>query len=169
MKRVLHQPDLSLVSQIDWARLAAYIDGEGYIGIANQVHRPPFQGRGRYAYATIIVANTDPRLSEWLYKNFGGSVQQRKANPLFKGKPTNWKACFSWVLCNQRASLVLQHAMPYFIIKREQAELAIAFQATCIRCGVKGTPAHVLEHREVIKSKLRLLTARGQKTEATGT
>ena len=167
MKRVLYQPDLDLVSQIDWARLAAYIDGEGNIDIADQVHKAPFEGKGRYGYVRVTVTNTDPRLSEWLYKTFGGSVQMRSGTRLFKGKTQNWKDCFNWVLCNHRGAQMLQRCLPYFIIKREQAELAISFQRTVVRSGRRGTPQDVLEKRAVIKSQLRVLTSRGQSV-ATG-
>jgi hypothetical protein len=155
------QPDFDLVEQIDWARLAAYIDGEGNVDIAVQVHKPPFEGRGRYGYAKITVSNTDPRLTQWLLKNFGGSIQVRKTHSTRSGRQQRWKPCYNWVLSNTRAALLLRGCLPYFIIKREQAELAIAFQATVVRCGVKGTPQHVLEHRAELKAKLRALTARG--------
>lgn len=157
-----HQPDLSLVPQIDWARLSAYIDGEGCIGISAQVHKPPFEGRGRYDYIKITVANTDPRLSVWLLRNFGGHTSQR----LPDAKWNRWKTCTNWIIGSANAAEILQRCLPYFIIKREQAELAIAFQATMCRSGLRGTPQHVLEYRAEMKTKMHALNARGPRASA---
>lgn len=155
--------DLALVSLVDWARLAAYIDGEGHICIAESVHREPHDGRGRYGFAKVTVSNTDSRLTDWLLKTFGGNVQVRSADSASSGRRKRWKTCFNWTTSNGRAADILRFCLPYFIVKREQAELAISYQATCVRCGVKGTPQGVIERREVIKTQLRAFTARGLK------
>jgi hypothetical protein len=120
------------VSQIDWARLAAYIDGEGCILIAKRQckdwPRP-------YLYLDVRVTGTDPRLIEWCKDNFGGSVhtsQHHHSNP--KG---NWAPCFYWVVGCRQANHILENCLPYFIIKREQAEVALAFQRTLGKQGKK--------------------------------
>lgn len=160
MKR-FPQPDLALITQIDWARLAAYIDGEGHVCIADQVHKTATRGQRRYGYAKVMIANTDPRLPQWLVQQFGGSVQVRATHSTRSGHQQRWKPCYQWSLSNGRAAELLRYALPYFLLKREQAELAIAFQMTSRRWGVKGTPDHVLAQRQELRTKLRALTTRG--------
>lgn len=149
--------DLSQVSDIDWARMAAFIDGEGHIRIGLTVHRTPkLSGRTHYECIDIIVTNCDPRLIQWLHQNFGGRAypKKQKLNP-------RWRPSFCWTLSAVQAAAVLKGCLPYFVIKREQAELALAMQATMVKCGVKGTPQHVIDTRRVIRSQLMSLTARG--------
>lgn len=110
------QNDLSGVSLIDWARLAAYIDGEGHIAI-NQEQRG-------YQYIRIVVTNTDPRLIAWLLTTFGGGVM--------KGKPQSerHRKVYKWSASCRHAEALLRAAQPFFITKRDQAEIALAFQDT---------------------------------------
>ena len=109
-------------NEIDWARLAAFIDGEGSILITERHYKTsPYPGM----YIRVILANTDPRLLLWAKDRFGGVfvIAQRD-------KPAHHKTPYKWhVSCNQAAS-VLEKCLPYFILKREQAEVALAFQRT---------------------------------------
>jgi hypothetical protein len=82
-------------SQIDWARLAAFIDGEGCISISG----PSESGkRTRSTYLLAKITNTDARLLEWV----GNTLRM--------------------------ATEVLEGCLPYFIIKKEQAEVGLAHQ-----------------------------------------
>ena len=158
MKREVQRRDLSLVSVVDLARLAAFLDGEGSISIAYSVHKDPkFEGaRQNYEYVRLTVANTDPRLMQWLVATFGGKLRHRPTNRAKTHKP-----CYWWVLTCEYATEVLKRALPYFILKRDRAELCIALQATMKRVGRGGTPSEVIAHRTAIKTKLHLLNARG--------
>ena len=154
--------DLSLVPQLEWIRLAAFIDGEGSISIGYSVHKDPkFEGsREKYEYVRLDIANTDPRLMEWLVRVFGGSV--RGAG--HKRKSPAWKPAFWWTVSCTRATDILRGCLPYFIMKRDRAELAIALQATMTRSGRRGTPDHVIAERTEIKTTLHALNARGPLT-----
>jgi len=150
--------DISGVSQVDWARFAAFLDGEGSISIAHAVHKDPkFPGaRTHYEYVRLTIANTDPRLINWLVETFGGKVRSR-----IYVRNAKWKPAFWWTSSCKRATELLTHALPYFLLKRERAELAIALQATMVHSGRRGTPQAVIEQRQVIKTKLHLLNAKG--------
>lgn len=139
------------IQEIDWARLAAYIDGEGCITISNT--------KGSQAqYMKVFIANTDPRLMEWCRDNFGGTINGKKRVNREKHKP-----CYVWTVCSQMAWVVLLGCMPYFIIKREQAEIALSFQRTMSRKRpwVDGRPerlpADVLKFRNQCYGELRRL------------
>src|SRR5213075_2624310 len=59
--------DLSLVSQVHWGRLAAYIDGEGCVHTGMTKHKDPdYQGRKGSEYIKVFIANTNLMLVLWL-------------------------------------------------------------------------------------------------------
>lgn len=150
--------DISAATEIDWARLAAFIDGEGHVGIGYAVHKDPkFEGaRQKYEYVRVSICNTDARLIEWLAANFGGSVRTRT-----QPRNTKWKTGFWWIVSSRQACALLERCLPHFILKRERAELALALQATMNRCGRRGTPQTVIDKRTAIKARLHVLNAKG--------
>ncbi len=150
--------DLSGVTQTDWARLAAFLDGEGSISIVYATHKEPrlTSSRTQYEYVRLTIANTDPRLIVWLVETFGGRVREREYR-----RNANWKTAYWWTSSCRRACELLEQCMPYFIMKKERAELAIALQQTMKRSGRGGTPAEVIEQRAVIKARLHVLNAKG--------
>jgi hypothetical protein len=147
------------VSEINWARLAAYIDSEGTIMIARTKAN---KGTKQPMYVlTLIVANTDLRLIRWLSETFTGqsyfshSESQRRWSK---------KTCHSWRLFEKRAAVVLEKCLPYFIIKREQADVGLAYRALRDQ-GSKGrklTPIDISE-REEFRKQIRSLN--GSKLE----
>ena len=82
---------LDKVSEIDLARLAAFIDGEGCIGISSG----PRRGRMAVRQHSLIVTvtNTDLRLFRWLTNVFGGIWTHANTN---ERKPEN-KVVYRWV------------------------------------------------------------------------
>lgn len=144
-----HQPTTTPTAT-DWARLAAYIDGEGCIRIAPCKSK---KWKREHLYIQVVVTNTDPRLPLWCAQNFGGRVYGH-SNNLYKRQHPHWSSCVYWSINCQLAKRVLEGCLPYFIIKREQAEIAIAFGNTLKRWGVKGTPRDVIEKQYELKSTL---------------
>ena len=145
--------DFSGLSDTDWARLAAFIDGEGNIRIHGQYHIVK-KGRYKNDFVVVTISNTDPRLMDWLVHRFGGSVNVGRRQRSFHRLP------YHWVVAAAQAKDVLIRALPYFVIKREQADIALAFSATVKRWGVKGMPQYIRDEREVLKARLSALTAR---------
>ena len=123
---------VSVAKDTDWARLAAYIDGEGSVFIQRSSVKT---GRKRPNYVlTLIVAGTDYRLMRWLVGTFTGNVYfSQSKNMRIKSK----KTCHSWRIFDDRAGAVLERCSPYMIIKKEQAEVALAYRALR-RLGSKG-------------------------------
>lgn len=137
--------DLSLITPIDWARLAAYIDGEGHIALNENK-----MGNGKhYAYLRVIVTNTDPRLIVWCQRLFGGGVLRGKQQPNAK-----WKRCFKWTATCRHAEAVLRGCLPYFVLKRDQAELGLAFQETVRYHRWNPRPVEVDQLRAEYRAKL---------------
>jgi hypothetical protein len=152
---------LAVVSDIDWARLAAYVDGEGTIMIAKSVTKT-CRKHPNYVL-TLIVANTDPRLICWLsdtftgYSTFSHSAGSRLS--IEKGVVKR-KVCFSWRQYEERAAEIIRHIIPYLIMKREQAEIALAYREIR-KAGSKGRRLNAgdLEVREELRQKMRSLNS----------
>ena len=138
-----------LVSDIDWARLAAFIDGEGSIMISVlKANRRP------HHRLQVVVSNTNINLMTWLKRTFGGSVYS-----------SNWddgrkKRIFRWQLNERQAEIILKGVERYLLIKQEQALLALAFKASKWqrRWGSdRLIPDEILQERENFRAKIRAL------------
>lgn len=121
--------------QIDWARLAALIDGEGCICI-------PRAGRKR-RYPVVAVYNTDPRMILWIQSKFGGHVSK-------KMKSKARKPLLEWRARRSETEQVLVGCLPYFLIKREQAEVAIAYERVSAQFDISERDSRKSELAEKI-------------------
>lgn len=147
-------PDLAAVAQVNWARLAAYIDGEGCIRIAGVKGATPYSRR--VLYVEVTITNTDVRLGAWLQATFGGSVYVSKAN----AKNPKWSPAVAWVVGSRHAATLLEYCLPYFLIKREQANVALSFQSTIVadrRYGCKGRPVELIDQQMKLRDQLQTL------------
>jgi len=97
------------LSDTELAYLAGLIDGEGSFVIAK-------------GYPVLSLGSTDKPVIDWLCQKLGGSFT---AYPNGGGLGT--KPFYRWRLSKSRAvALLALRARPYWIIKRTQAEAAIA-------------------------------------------
>lgn len=144
---------------MDWAKLAAFIDGEGSV-LINTQKRGGTEARG--FYLRIMVANTDVRLPVWLKDTFGGSYKDANSEKYYVGK--NWRRCYHWGASAHRAAWILFNCLPHFIIKREQAELGISLQESLSKFtrgpGKRISPELHAERKD-LKRRLLLMKARG--------
>lgn len=141
------------MNSIDWARLAAFIDGEGHISIVRQKQRHKYQ----VYYLSVSVANTSEDLMVWLLDNTKvGSVVAHH-----KPKDRKHKLCYRWICSTAQAASILRGCLPYFVVKGEQAALALQFQDTM---GRRGAPisVEVIQRRALLYEKIHKLTATGQ-------
>ena len=136
---------LTRATEIDFARLAAYVDGEGTIFIQGSKEK-------RTHVLTLIVANTDNRLITWLQNTFGGNVyfSHSKAQR-FRGNTI----CYSWRVFEERAEIVLKRILPYMICKGEQAQVALNYR-TLKAQGSRGhkVTVEVFQAREALRAKV---------------
>lgn len=102
------------LSDVDASYIAAFIDGEGYIGA--------YVNRGSIA-VKIGVANTYKPIVEWLetVTGAGSVVESRRSNP-------KHKTAYSWQIYAESAESLLQQISPYLRIKGDRAELALEIQ-----------------------------------------
>lgn len=132
---------------IDWARLAAYIDGEGNIRIRSRIEK---SGAVR-TYLEVSVSNSDTRLIMWIGKVFGGGhfTADRRT------KYAHQKPNFRWCSVSRRAAEIIAGCLDYFVIKRDQADIAVAFASTVKRVGGKRHSREILEYRIALQEQLQ--------------
>ena len=96
--------------------LAAFIDGEGTIGI-----RRAITTKGSYTHNQYIgLANTDIRLMKWVVDHFGGRMPKPK-----RDKRSNYKDKYTWYLGGFNSYQIIRAIRPYLVLKQEQADNAI--------------------------------------------
>lgn len=139
------------------AYLAGIIDGEGSIMVIHHKACPPMH-KWEFWVLRVLVVNTDRRLIDWLIARFGGwCATARSKNP-------KWKDTYHWKLDSKRAHPVLAAAMPYLLLKRKQAELALEFIGTHKLVGRRGHSEETIALRRNIAGAIRRLNARGKLT-----
>ena len=129
--------------------MATFIDAEGSIIISNR-------GDGSYSIR-VQVSNTDIRLMNWLKMRFGGSFSSVRASN------ARCKPSYLWGTNCRKAAHLLRGCLPYFILKREQADVALAYQSLLEMGRNQQRPLSVIdiEAREGLRAKLKLLNKRG--------
>lgn len=141
---------------VDWARLAAFIDGEGSIGIRCR------RNKSKPAYViSVVIANTDPALMVWLKTTFkSGKISTRSAEKFYDGG--KHRHSYVWEVSARSAVWLLEGCLDYFVMKSEQAKICFELDGTMGPLhGGRGTlSSEVLERREEIKQKLHLVKAR---------
>lgn len=135
-------------TEVDWARLAAFIDGEGCISIVKQ-NRPMRPDRPHVYMLELHIGNNDPRLAYWCKSTFGvGFTFTRKAP---KNSP---RPFYCWLVHGVKAAKLLEGCYSYFTLKREQAEVAFAFAALACKSGRGTVSDSNYQQRGELKRKL---------------
>lgn len=136
-------------NKVAWAYLAGIIDGEGCICCSK---RKPANTAVQYCLIVTIV-NTDFRLMEWLRENFGGSISKVECKAPYKDK-------YRWYARSEDVTSLLTATMPYLVLKREQARLAISYRETVKGLGQKITASNHHLRSQIVK-QLKALNRRG--------
>jgi len=142
----------------DWtdtelAYLAGFIDGEGSIAIFN--HQDKRSGRPCYKM-WLNVYNTDENVMGWIAFRFGGKVTKVKRRTMHN------KQQYSWNRSGRNAAEILKACLPYFKVKRQQAEIFIEVAATIRGWGKRPVSADVLDLREIAAQRVRVINRGGR-------
>ena len=98
-----------------FAYLAGFIDADGSIGIVTVA-------KSKTYVVQVCASNCNRTPIDMLQQRFGGKVRTRD----WKNK--KWKINYEWKLTSQKAMSVIEKLLPYLIIKKEQAQIAITAQ-----------------------------------------
>jgi len=105
------------------AYAAGFVDGEGSIMIVQDKRL----SREKFYRLRVSVCNTDKTVLDWFSAIFGfDGVHTRSGG--FQRQPQN-KPVYTLLLGDKKAAEFVSLILPYLIIKRRHAELAIKFQA----------------------------------------
>jgi hypothetical protein len=133
--------NLEAVSEIDYARLAAYIDGEGCIRLQPSGHKR----RNRFYTVVVVIGQADRRLIDWLLETFGGSYSL--------GVMGVHRRIHYWKLGSQALDYVLVRCLPHFVVKAEQAKIALEYRATVTDRTIT-LPQELIDRREELRQRL---------------
>lgn len=146
------------MTPVEQSWLAGVIDGEGWIGI-----RKRNEIKGYYS-SNIGVTNCNIPFLLNIVKITGVNrvYSKKRSNP-------KWRDVYRWHLDGDRVIDVLKQILPYLIIKKNQASLAIDLQNTNKQYGeLKGNKhgGTLLSQREKdfrlnIYNKIRVLNKKG--------
>ena len=100
-----------------WPYVAAMLDGEGSIclHVGKQI-------KGSEYSIQIVIYNSSLRLMQWLVGNFGGKFYTRTRQASSKRTQYCWHPSGK-----KNRELFILGVLPYMIIKRRQAEIALEF------------------------------------------
>lgn len=132
------------------AYAAGVIDCDGAIWICRSS-----RGRNRATHSVRVnVTNTRPELIDWFSLNLVGS----SAGQAYTKNPRA-KAVSRWQATSLNAKHVLEQVLPFLVLKREQALVALEF---CSTLEVSGKlPDALYSMREELYQKMRKLNKRG--------
>ena len=112
------------------AYAAGVIDGKGSISISHSYTKSKGHSYREYRLC-VNVTNTNELLVHWFQFQFGGTTGKYKRLHLVP----NAKDCYKWTIGSKAARNFLELIIPYLIIKRPQAELAMLFQGRKVYGG----------------------------------
>lgn len=110
------------ISQGPMEYLAGFFDGEGSVQIAKRIK---VKRKTPNYCLSISCANAHQGIINLYKATFGGSIevtQQKKSN----------HASYRWRADGGLACAVLERLLPFFVVKKQRAELAISFQRNLI-------------------------------------
>jgi hypothetical protein len=136
----------------DWCRMAAFLDGEGCLQFN------PYKRFRRKGQVRIIVLNTNPALPTWILQTFGGNVVIRDHNN------PKWKISYCWSCTAGRAAWIMHNCLPWFLLKKAQAELLLELQ-THIDQTRQGRGRQISDeecaYRDGVHVEIKKLNAKG--------
>jgi hypothetical protein len=140
-----------LVTDMDWARMAAFLDGEGCIRIQMVPAEKRKRAKSPWHMLILVMGNTDPRLALWCSERFGGNLYFRQSSK----RNSRHRDAFVWHCNSKRAEAVIRGCLPHFVLKREQAETALAFcEIAWTQLAGESLPQELIDKREILRKKL---------------
>jgi hypothetical protein len=124
---------------------AGIVDGEGSIGIYRNSHNGQYQLR-------ITVEMTRDEAIELMLELFGGRLYS-------KPEKGNEKAKTSWLIFNSAAASALRELLPFFRIKKAQAETALLTR--WMTAGNGKLTEEEKELRQMMHAEMKKMNARG--------
>lgn len=129
--------------------LAGFLDGEGCI----QISKTQRKNYNPEYHLSLTASQIHPEPLKMLKYKFGGSIFVRKSS--------TGRNLGVWGVSAKQAAKVLEEILPYLVVKKEQAELAILFQKSVKPTGTNRP----LTSEEVEKREFMRVTLQNMKKE----
>lgn len=142
--------DEHTVTDLAWA--AGFIDGDGVISVYQRTDR----NRG---FSVVVRAMNTNRLAlEKLHSMFGGTIHvMTKAN-----NTHGWKPSFYWAASDRTAEVAIRGLLPFLLLKRPQAELALEARSFVDPVGRGKRNESQLQSLKLICNQFRELNMKGR-------
>ena len=140
--------DFSALTETQIAYAAGIIDGEGCIVISRDKNAKHVGGIGYYL--ALQVLTTDGLLPNYLKGLFGGNI--RKSTD-----PRGFADRECWYAVSAHAAAVLELVLPYLLVKKDQALLAMEFRKTVGRPGPGALTDEIRQQRREQYENMRAL------------
>ena len=136
-----------MLTETERAYLAGFFEADGCVNIGTRKGK---QAATVSHFLQVIIAQSDKDfLQRWRDKLDLGSLHKAGAGGL--AKKEHWR----WHLSDRQSEQLLNLILPYLDMKRDQAEIALAFMKTKSKGGRRRTPQSVLDLREQYKQALQ--------------
>jgi hypothetical protein len=148
-----------MTKQSKFSYLAGFMDGESSFSIVKtfSVQRKPDGSKKKYITykCSVSITNTNKEVMEWIAKNFGGKVitgSDKNRNPKYKTRYNWFRTSHEDI---EKFTLAI---LPYLIVKKKQALLALEFCKTyqTERIGT-ALASGVNEKRDAIRREMMRL------------
>jgi hypothetical protein len=139
------------MTDLDWAYLAGFFDGEGCIVIQSGISG--FQ-KSLSHRLQISIGNTYKPVMDWIKKEI------RLGSLYGQGGKKQKKVCWNWYCRGNQAAFILRNLLPYLKVKRAQAELAFQFltEREILKIGRRlGVSSAEIAKREWFKKSISAL------------
>ena len=124
---------------------AGFFDGEGCVNCSSNRNN---------SFVRILVVNTNIDVLKAFQAVWGGDI-----NANYRQK-SHWKQAYTWRLQHKSATDFLTEILPFLIVKRQQAEAAIAFNNLRPGQGNKWTEESKLQ-ADALFNKIRQCNKKG--------
>jgi len=132
--------------------LAGFLDGEGSItGWCAKEQKK----RGVYNLK-IYTTSTNKEVTEWIKSNFGGLIYVNRS----PSRKPHWKTSYIWCIERPKTKEFLEQILPYLIIKKKQAEVALKLRETFSK-RYRNLPKKIADLRYSLIQELHILNSRG--------
>ena len=136
-----------MLTETEKAYLAGLFEADGCVNISTRKGRQA--ATVSHFLQVVFSQSNQPFLRRWRDKVNLGSLHKAKGSEL--SKKEHWR----WHLSDRQAEKLLNLILPYLDMKRDQAEIALAFMKTKGKGGRRRTPQSVLDLREQYKQALQ--------------
>jgi len=127
------------------AYAAGLVDADGSVIIA-KVRLPTPSSRTPDYRLSVQVTNTYLPVLDMMVEEYGGSVSHK---PLTVGSFLTRRQHYNWAVGSHKAAECLQRLLPYMVVKKEQAELALEFwEQRIVVPGRRCVPQEEIDKRE---------------------